>query len=642
LQVPFITKISTDIAVMTTVTDHYLGIVLSINPTYRQRAENILLELAVRFEPQYVQPLESQPGTYTSKILEHFKSLIKINDSNLLVPTAPDVQPFLEWYFGHRDPAWRARGHSLVAKQCLDTLGYAIECWPTLDKCTQSSKPVVQYAVKYWHKHLAASDNYGWDLIDVFLRVFREQEAFEKWRAAYWARPWTLPGRWEPCEPMPASLLEVLLSAGAESSAKFILEREDHDSLEPWWALPNRDNDGSKLWWALPNRDVELLDETKERLYYAVAQTDSANLFEALKSRIGPPPREPKHFLALSRAALGGNRTIMRLLLWSGVDADCPMGQRRGATDPYTVWPNTTYLGERSFRSTRPTRRPLDKNENIQKLYNWRDEEAWKRSVKTNVKGLRTPWTPLRAAFYVNDLDALEILRNAGVHANWEKEMKRILSADSQRVEVLKWLIQVHCDEVWAHDNKLKVKKLYQLLKLSCSRVPNQNITSMILDMGANPNEEPVDEAGKMVSSPLNDAFIYMKHGIHMVSEGVDDNGKSVRQIVEEKGQVVRALLEAGAKADIYTKAFVRDKKCLKLIMEVFEKTGQWEDVLNAIDNEYLDDTWIVLTKEKLSSMKLDDQMESIEDHYKKTDEGEDGSEVIVLYDDETMEAENF
>jgi hypothetical protein len=600
----------------------YISLMKSLTAEQREEAENLLLEMLCRFEPAYVGTTDKQDDKYAGSI-RAAKNFVLINRHGYLVPKARNVFPFFREDFTKRGRPWQAQGHSLLARRCLQEIRHAQDnpkIWERLAAGDKSVQPL-GYAVRYWMDHVRLAWGETRDHSSLVLSALGSQTSFDHWREAY-ARSsssskkltksrstvlWmSLSSASSPKETSsfarfdgpPNSLLEVLLSAGLVLLARKLLNLEPPPS---WW---HRES-----WWPLslspPGPDTDTL--TKERLYYAVANSNSLPLYAALRARIGPPAMRPVRYGALARAALAGSYDVMDALLQDSVDMEWPGSATRAEGQPEFL-PNHGFLPspQRLMRAVRPHKQLADDADYESDLYcdggNDDDDENDDKLEEESLDPrdawrIHTPVTPLAVAIVRDDAQALMVLKRHGLQLDWEKRLDRAISlaCSPKRVtNIAGYLIGVCAQEVWVDDAQTRARKLFSLLRAAVSSQALE-LVNVTLSCGADPNFEPKDERGRLVSTPLNDAVRLMQRAVDCCES--DDGDKSLRQMVNESGRMVWRLIEAGAKLDMYTRAFIRDHRHLQLIFEGYEHGKGWERILDDIDKEFLDETWVVVKK---------------------------------------------
>jgi hypothetical protein len=622
--------------------EHFLSLMDSLPEKLRDEAENLLLETICRFEPAYVGPWEEQ-DVEVAQTIKAVKGLLRVSRRGYVMPTTVDVVPFIKEYFAQKGRPWDVEGHDLLAGDCLEQIQLAQdepERWKMLmsGNGDKNLRPL-DYAVRYWMFHvrvwmhhvrtrsgssLCAEDEHA---VAVF-NALGTPSSFENWRkAAYSPRlrtPKSLVSRFRQAitpqetttttaaasstfvtryDPPPDTLLELLLATKNVLLANKLLLVEPRPT---WWQLLPQPPNGQA---------ADSL--TKERLYYAVARSNDFCLYTALRRRIGPPAVRPRRFGALARATWEGAHTVMTALLEDGVERDWPESRtesERGGDGEGGVgggagggvpefWPNYTFVGSRwkmtAVRPRAPDEDSSDEDENLVEMEDEDDEDprdAWRK---------RTPLTPLAAAIVRDDAQALIILKRHGLELDWEKRLDRATRAarshrgPKQTSNIARYLIDVCVKEVWTNDPKIRAHKLFGVLRNSVLNKA-EDLVREALSNGADPNHEPKDKDGRLVSTPLNDAVRYMQSGIQG-REYQDDI--SMRQLVDEYGTIVRCLIEAGAKLDIYTRAFIKDYRHLQIIFEGYGRGDGWEKILDIIDQEFLDDTWVIVKKKTVKMM---------------------------------------
>jgi hypothetical protein len=397
-------------------------------------------------------------------------------------------------------------------------------------------------------------------------------------------------------DPLPNSLLEVALSFGLSDLTTMILSQADLTANTKEALIPPN--------FQFPNATLI------ERLYYCVAQTNDESAYISLRSRLGKPPAQPQQFGALSRAILGRNWRIVRALLADGVDPMWPgrkpltekSGEQRQA-----FWPNVSFFQSRGLQGRRWDGQELVEWSDYGELEDDHTEEKWRNKARKY-----EPLTPVWAAIRMDDVDALRLMNEYGATANWEALLNRVTKGGYRRDQhghTLKYIIHICDDTLWTANTELRTRKLFLVLRSLILGCWHEGVIKEVLSLGADPNADPIDDHGQLVSTPLFDAFKYMASAIRRDDDEYND--KSMRQHVEARGQTVRYLLEAGAKIDIYTRAFVRSHPHLQIVVDGVRRGDTWGEILAEFDNEYADESWVVVKKSMIEGMEMLDVSDS-------------------------------
>jgi hypothetical protein len=571
----------------------YKTLIESLPPSVKSEAEDLLLQTIYRYKPLNVGLADATEESLKTTI-DKLKGLLKVTAAGYVKLCAAVVKAFIIEYHRTKYPELdpEVYGHTLLAKSCLDELRSRLheagcKCLPTTDP--------LSYAIRFWPNHVRASSHPGEFNTDIY-HAFSDERLFENWRTQFLLHPPSTPDPFKQHDPLPNSLLEVALSFGLSDLTTMILSQADLTANTKEALIPPN--------FQFPNATLI------ERLYYCVAQTNDESAYISLRSRLGKPPAQPQQFGALSRAILGRNWRIVRALLADGVDPMWPgrkpltekSGEQRQA-----FWPNVSFFQSRGLQGRRWDGQELVEWSDYGELEDDHTEEKWRNKARKY-----EPLTPVWAAIRMDDVDALRLMNEYGATANWEALLNRVTKGGYRRDQhghTLKYIIHICDDTLWTANTELRTRKLFLVLRSLILGCWHEGVIKEVLSLGADPNADPIDDHGQLVSTPLFDAFKYMASAIRRDDDEYND--KSMRQHVEARGQTVRYLLEAGAKIDIYTRAFVRSHPHLQIVVDGVRRGDTWGEILAEFDNEYADESWVVVKKSMIEGMEMLDVSDS-------------------------------
>jgi hypothetical protein len=216
----------------------------------------------------------------------------------------------------------------------------------------------------------------------------------------------------------------------------------------------------------------------------------------------------------------------------------------------------------------------------------------------------------------MDDTETLQLIKETGAKVDWNALLTRIVNSNyrcDENGKALKYIIRVCNDEVWADAPGLRERRMFFLLRYLVLGHWHEGVIKEVLAIGADPNFKPIDECGKLVSTPLFDAFKYM---IMQIKDDVDQiaalrririerDDKTVRQHVEKHGQIVRHLLEAGTKIDIDTRALVKSRPDMQIILDGFIRRASWDAILAELDGDDNDNEFWIVIEESMRDIDL-------------------------------------